>query len=73
MLKDEMPKEYIINNLLSDIFRDDDLCKNIAENKHMMFSIDPKDYLKASRLGEIISFYHLKLLRAVYSRYEQFY
>ena len=28
MLKDEMPKEYIINNLLSEIFRDDELCKN---------------------------------------------
>jgi hypothetical protein len=28
LLKDEMPKEYIINNLLSDIFRDDELCKN---------------------------------------------
>ena len=28
MLKDEMPQEYIINNLLSDIFRDDALCKN---------------------------------------------
>ena len=28
MLKGEMPQEYIINNLLSDIFRDDTLCKN---------------------------------------------
>ena len=28
MLKDEHPEEYIINNLLSDIFRDDELCKN---------------------------------------------
>ncbi len=28
MLKDEMPESYIINNLLSDIFRDDTLCKN---------------------------------------------
>ena len=28
MLKDEMPEPYIINNLLSDIFRDDTLCKN---------------------------------------------
>ena len=28
MLKDEMPEEYIINNLLSEIFRDDELCKN---------------------------------------------
>ena len=28
MLKDEMPEEYITNNLLSDIFRDDELCKN---------------------------------------------
>tara|TARA_B110000305_G_C18877152_1_gene375840 strand:- start:74 stop:415 length:342 start_codon:yes stop_codon:yes gene_type:complete len=28
MLKDEMPQEYIINNLLSEIFRDDTLCKN---------------------------------------------
>ena len=28
MLKDEIPEEYIINNLLSDIFRDDELCKN---------------------------------------------
>ena len=28
MLKDEIPEEYIINNLLSEIFRDDELCKN---------------------------------------------
>jgi hypothetical protein len=28
MLKDEMPQDYIINNLLSEIFRDDKLCKN---------------------------------------------
>ena len=28
MLKDEIPDEYIINNLLSEIFRDDELCKN---------------------------------------------
>jgi len=28
MLKDEMPEEYIINNLLSEVFRDDKLCKN---------------------------------------------
>ena len=28
MLKDEMPQGYIINNLLTEIFRDDELCKN---------------------------------------------
>ena len=28
MLKDEIPEEYIINNLLSEVFRDDELCKN---------------------------------------------
>ena len=28
MLQDEMPEEYIINNLLSEVFRDDELCKN---------------------------------------------
>ena len=28
MLESEMPEEYIINNLLSEIFRDDELCKN---------------------------------------------
>jgi hypothetical protein len=28
MLKEEMPDPYIISNLLSDIFRDDVLCKN---------------------------------------------
>lgn len=27
MLKEDMPKDYIINNILSDIFRDDELCK----------------------------------------------
>lgn len=27
LLKDEMPQEFIIKNLLSDIFRDDELCK----------------------------------------------
>ena len=33
MLKDEMPEGYIINNLLSDIFRDDELCKNRLINE----------------------------------------
>ena len=28
MLQHEMPEEFIINNLLSEIFRDDELCKN---------------------------------------------
>lgn len=28
MLKHEMPQEYIVKNLLSEIFRDDELCKN---------------------------------------------
>jgi len=28
MLQDEMPQDYIINNLLTEIFRDDELCKN---------------------------------------------
>jgi uncharacterized protein YqeY len=28
MLKDEIPEEYIINNLLSEILRDDELCIN---------------------------------------------
>ena len=28
LLKDEIPESYIINNLLSDIFRDDVLCRN---------------------------------------------
>jgi hypothetical protein len=28
MLKNEMPEEYIIKNILSDVFRDDELCKN---------------------------------------------
>ena len=28
MLKDEMPEEYIINNILSEVFRDDELCRN---------------------------------------------
>jgi hypothetical protein len=28
MLKDELPDEYIVNNLLSEVFRDDTLCKN---------------------------------------------
>ena len=28
MLKDEMPQEFIINNILSEVFRDDDMCKN---------------------------------------------
>jgi len=46
-------------------------CKNIAENKHMMFSIDPKDYLKASRLGEIISFYHSHINSSNFSDYDK--
>ena len=33
MLKDEVPDEYIINNLLSDVFRDDVLCKNRLTNE----------------------------------------
>ena len=28
-----MPEEFIINNLLSDIFRDDELCKNRLTNE----------------------------------------
>jgi len=28
MLQDEMPEEFIITNLLSEVFRDDELCKN---------------------------------------------
>jgi hypothetical protein len=28
MLKDEIPDEFIVNNLLSEIFRDDELCQN---------------------------------------------
>ena len=28
MLKEEMPEEYIVNNLLSEILRDDELCIN---------------------------------------------
>jgi len=28
LLQDEMPQDFIINNLLSEIFRDDELCKN---------------------------------------------
>tara|TARA_B000000557_G_C20374328_1_gene275178 strand:+ start:36 stop:377 length:342 start_codon:yes stop_codon:yes gene_type:complete len=28
MLQNDMPEDYIINNLLSEIFRDDTLCKN---------------------------------------------
>jgi len=28
MLKDEIPQEFIINNILSEVFRDDDMCKN---------------------------------------------
>ena len=28
MLKDDVPDEYIVNNLLTEVFRDDALCKN---------------------------------------------
>lgn len=28
MLQDEMPEEYIVKNILSEVFRDDELCKN---------------------------------------------
>ena len=28
ILGDELPEHYIINNILSEIFRDDELCKN---------------------------------------------
>ena len=28
MLKDDVPDEYIVNNLLTEVFRDDTLCKN---------------------------------------------
>ncbi len=28
MLGSEMPEQYIINNLLSEVFRDDEVCKN---------------------------------------------
>lgn len=33
-------------------------CKNIAENKLNSFVIDPKDYVKASRLGKIEAMFH---------------
>ena len=33
MLRDEMPEEYIIRNILSDIFRDDDVCKTRLSNE----------------------------------------
>jgi hypothetical protein len=33
MLKDEMPQDFVINNILSDIFRDDDICKNRLTNE----------------------------------------
>lgn len=33
MLQDEMPEEYIIRNILSDIFRDDDVCKTRLSNE----------------------------------------
>ena len=49
MLKDEMPQEYIINNLLSEIFRDDKLCKNrliteikVHQQKLLMGKVDYK-------------------------------
>ena len=46
-------------------------CKNIAENKRMMFAVDPKDYLKASRLGEIVSFYHSHVNSSNFSDYDK--
>ena len=33
MLKEEMPQEYIVRNLLSDIFRDDLVCKTRLINE----------------------------------------
>ena len=46
-------------------------CNNLADNKKMMFSIDPKDYLKASKLGEIISFYHSHVNSSNFSDYDK--
>jgi proteasome lid subunit RPN8/RPN11 len=33
-------------------------CGNIAENKKQHFVIDPKDYVRASRLGKIVAMFH---------------
>ena len=46
-------------------------CNNLAGNKKMMFSIDPKDYLRASKLGEIISFYHSHVNSSNFSDYDK--
>jgi len=46
-------------------------CRNIAENKRMMFSIDPSDYLKAANFGEIISFYHSHINSSEFSDYDK--
>jgi len=50
MLKDELPDEYIVNNLLSEVFRDDELCKNriISEIKvhQQMVQTGKVDYIK---------------------------
>ena len=50
MLKDDLPDEYIVNNLLSEVFRDDELCKNriISEIKvhQQMVKTGKVDYIK---------------------------
>lgn len=46
-------------------------CKNIAENKRVMFSVDPSDYLKASNSGEIVSFYHSHVNSSNFSDYDK--
>lgn len=55
---DEQPREacgfvFEKNNEI-DVFP----CKNFSENPNNNFSISPKDYLKAGRLGKIIAVYH---------------
>jgi proteasome lid subunit RPN8/RPN11 len=55
---DQQPKEacgfvFEKNNVI-DVFP----CRNFSENPTTNFSISPKDYLKALRLGKIIAVYH---------------
>ena len=55
------------NNLKLEALR----CENTAENKRVMFAIDPKGYLEASRKGEIISFYHSHINSSEFSDYDK--
>jgi proteasome lid subunit RPN8/RPN11 len=47
-------------------------CKNVAENTVDTFAISPKDYVKASNRGKIVTYYHSHLENNFFSEFDKF-